>query len=83
VGPKAEWRMAMQHGKLAPVALLIRYNANENPEQSTKLSSYLAVSKITPTEICVTDKISSGPKANEEARRAADSAASRPCLKQP
>ena len=80
VGPKAEWRMAMQKGKRAPVALIIRYNASEDPEQPNKLSSYLAVSKITPTEICVTDKISPGPKANDDARRAADSAATKPCL---
>ena len=81
VSPKAEWRMAMQNGKLAPVALIIRYNANEDPEQPNKLSSYLAVSKITATEICVTDKVSPGPGANEDARRAADSAATKPCLK--
>ena len=82
VGPKAEWRMAMQNGKLVPVALIIRYNASEDPEQPNKLNSYLAVAKITPTEICVTDKILPGPKANEEARRAADAAATKPCLKQ-
>ena len=83
VGPKAEWRMAMQNGKLAPVALIVRYNANENPDQPNKLNSYLAVSKITPTEICVTDKILPGPNANEDARRAADTAATKPCLKSP
>lgn len=82
VGPKAEWRMAMQNGKLAPVALIVRYNASENPDQPNKLSSYLAVSKITATEICVTDKILPGPNANEDARRAADTAATKPCLKQ-
>lgn len=82
VGPKAEWRMAMQRGKLTPVALIVRYNASENPDQPDKLSSYLAVSKITATEICVTDKILPGPKANEDARRAADTAATKPCLKQ-
>lgn len=81
VGPKAEWRMANRKGKLVPVALIIRYNANEDPAQPNKRNSYLAVTKITPTEICVTDKISSGPKANEDARRAADSAAAKPCLK--
>ena len=83
VGPKAEWRMAMQNGKLAPVALIVRYNASENPDQPDKLSSYLAVSKITSTEICVTDKILPGPNANEDARRAADTAATKPCLKKP
>lgn len=82
VGPKAEWRMAKQNGKLAPVALIIRYNASEDPAAPNKLSSYLAVSKITPAEICVTDKILPGPKANEDARRAADAAATKPCLKQ-
>ena len=82
VGPKAEWRMATQNGKRAPVALIIRYNASENPDQPNKLSSYLAVAKITSGEICVTDKISPGPKANEEARRAADIASTKPCLKQ-
>ena len=81
VGPKAEWRMARQNGKLTPVALIIRYNANEDPEQPQKVNSYLAVTKITSAEICVTDKISPGPTANEEARRAADIASTKPCLK--
>lgn len=81
VGPKAEWRMAKQNGKLAPVALIIRYNANEDLESPNKQSSYLAVTKITPSEICVTDKIMPGANANEEARRAADTAATKPCLK--
>jgi len=81
LGPKAEWRMARQNGKLVPVALILRYNTNEDPAQPYKRSSYLAVTKITPTEICVTDKIPPGPKANEDARRAADTAATKPCLK--
>jgi hypothetical protein len=81
VGPKAEWRMTKQNGKLAPVALIIRYNANEDPEQSQKVNSYLVVTKITSAQICVTDKISPGPNANEDARRAADTASSKPCLK--
>ena len=81
LGPKAEWRLASQKGKLVPVALILRYNASEDPESPNKLTSYLAVAKITPTEICVTDKISPGPKANEDARRAADAASTKPCLK--
>jgi hypothetical protein len=81
VGPKAEWRMTTRNGKPTPVALIVRYNANEDPEAPTKQTSYLAVSKITSTEICVTDKILPGPKANEDARRAADTAATKPCLK--
>jgi len=81
VGAKAEWRMVHKEGKPAPVALIIRYNANEDPESPNKQSSYLAVSKITDSEICVTDKIMPGPKANEDARAAADAAATKPCLK--
>jgi len=81
VGPKAEWRMTTRNGKPMPVALIVRYNANEDVEAPNKQNSYLAVSKITATEICVTDKILSGPKANEDARRAADTAATKPCLK--
>jgi len=77
VGPKAEWRLA----KAKPVALIIRYNASEDPESPNKNTSYLAVAKITATEICVTDKILPGPKANEDARRAADAASTKPCLK--
>jgi hypothetical protein len=77
VGPRAEWRLVKQK----PVALIIRYNASENAEQPEKKSSYLVVTKITAEDICVTDKISAGANANEEARRAAGTAATRPCLK--
>lgn len=77
VGPKAEWRLTNQK----PTALIIRYNASEDPDQPNKLTSYLAVTKITPTEICVTDKIPPGTRANEDARRAADESATKPCLR--
>ena len=77
VGPKAEWRIAKQK----PAGLIIRYNASEDPDQPNKLTSYLAVTKITATEICVTDKIPPGARANEDARRAADESANKPCLK--
>lgn len=81
VGPKAEWRMATQNKRSAPVALILRYNASEDPEKPDKQTSYLAVAKITATEVCVTEKIAPGPTANEDARRAADSASTKPCLK--
>ena len=81
VGAKAEWRMGKQNGKPKPVGLIIRYNANDDPESPNKQSSYLAVAKITATEICVTDKIMPGPTANEDARRAADASGAKPCLK--
>jgi hypothetical protein len=81
VGPKAEWRIATQNKKSVPVALILRYNASEDPEKPDKRTSYLAVAKITPTEICVVDKILPGATANEDARRAADAASTKSCLK--
>jgi hypothetical protein len=88
VGPRAEWRMKkasrMNGGRRtneSPVALILRYNASEDPEHPNRKSSYLVVAKFTPNEICVTDKISPGPKANNDARTAADNATTKPCLK--
>src|SRR4051812_39992818 len=80
VGKKAEWRVARRNGRLVPTALIVRFDASTNPEDSTKVTSYLAVAKITPQQICVTDKIEPGANANEEARRAADASADKPCL---
>lgn len=77
VGSTVEWRIF----KNTPIALILRYDASEDPEKPDKKTSYLVVAKITTNEICVTDKIPPGSKANEEARRLADEAASKPCLK--
>jgi len=83
VGQKAEWRVMHKAGRLVPIALIVRFNASENPEDSTKVTSYLAVAKITPQKICVTDKIEPSATANEDARRAADNSADKPCLEPP
>jgi len=80
LGPKAEWRVLKQKNKTTPLALIVRYNASEDPEHPDKTTSYLVVTKITAKEICVTDRIKPGPKASEDARRLADEAATRPCL---
>lgn len=76
VGPRAEWRMRSER----PIALIVRVNASEDPEDSSRLTSYLAVAKITPGETCVTDRIGPVPDANTVARAAADRSAGRPCL---
>ena len=81
LGPKAEWRVVKQKNKTTPVALIVRYNASEDPEHPDKTTSYLVVTKITSKEICVTDRIKPGAKANEEARLLADEEATKPCLK--
>ena len=79
LGQKAEWRVKGQK----PVALIVRYNASEDVDHPDNRTSYLVVTKITPTEICVTHKIPPGSKANEEARQLADEATHKPCLKAP
>ncbi|RUT04222.1 hypothetical protein DSM106972_044500 [Dulcicalothrix desertica PCC 7102] len=70
---KAEWRVTRRKGKVLPRALIVRVNANES-------TSYLAVAKIAAEKVCVTQKVEGGAKANEEARRAADISAQKPCL---
>jgi hypothetical protein len=80
VGDKAEWRVEQEGGKARPIALIVRVRAQENPDQLEQVTSYLAVAKITAEKICVTDRVKGAATANEEARRAADTSAGKPCL---
>ena len=80
LGEKAEWRVVKKQGKFTPVALIVRLYASENPEDAAKTTSYLAVAKITPASICVTDKIPPGKSQNQDARLAADAAANKSCI---
>ncbi len=82
VGDKAEWRVSKSNGKVTPVGLIVRVNASENPEKPSSITSYLAVAKVSANGSCVTHRIRSGPNANAQARTAADSAATAPCLKE-
>ncbi len=79
VGAKAEWRMK---GK-KPIALIVRLNVSENVEDASKTRGYLIVAKITPNATCVTHFLAPTRSHNYEARKAADKAASQPCLKSP
>lgn len=83
VGKKAEWRVTTRKGKQVPIALIVRFDASENPEDSSKVTSYLVVAKITPQKICAVEKIAPGATQNEDARRAADASADKPCLENP
>ena len=77
---KAEWRVATKDGKRVPIALIVRVQAredNDNPEKVTR--SYFAVAKVTPNEVCVTDRIPEGVQSEAEVHRAADSAQERQC----
>lgn len=82
LGKKAEWRVVKRKGKITPIALIVRVDSSEQDNlNSSKKNFYLAVAKITPEEICVTDKISPALNANEQARQAADDSANKVCLK--
>lgn len=86
VGEKAEWRVTRKNGKMVPIALIVRFTSSEysgDTSKPTSLISYLAVAKITPQKICVTDKIAPSNTANEEARVAADASADKPCVEPP
>lgn len=78
LGEKAEWRVN-RRGKVLPIALIVRVNA-ENLNSPNQRTSYLAVAKIAANNICVTQWVKGGATANQEARRAADVSAQKPCL---
>jgi hypothetical protein len=79
LGSKTEWRVKQEHGTVVPVALIVR--VDPSIDLFTHEPSFLAVAKITKQQICITDRIAPGSRENEEARRAADGAAYKPCLK--
>jgi hypothetical protein len=81
VGKKAEWRFRTENGKKTPFALIVRFEANEDPSNPEKVTSYLTVSKITEDAVCVTDIVKPIKNANERARELALESANKPCLK--
>lgn len=80
LGDKAEWRVQEEGGKTTPIALIVRFNASEDPEQPEKTTSYLVVSKITAGKVCVTNVVKPSADANQQARDLADVAADKPCI---
>lgn len=79
LGKLAEWRVTKVNGKTKPLAMIVRFNVSEDPEQTEKVTSYLVVSKIADTEICVTDVVNPAPDANVQARILADESAAKAC----
>ncbi|HWS99074.1 MAG TPA: hypothetical protein VN256_02305 [Pyrinomonadaceae bacterium] len=81
IGFKAEWRVRGEKGKVVPVALIVRVTISEYApaDPGRREVAYLAVSKITPQEVCLTEAILAGRNSNAKARRLADDAAGKPC----
>lgn len=74
VGSKAEWRI----NKTKPIALIFRFNANENPKNPNHITSYLIVAKISKTATCIIDVVKPSKNQNIESQKRADEA-QRPC----
>ncbi len=84
VGDKAEWRVTKgSDGRVTPTALIVRLVASEDPEDSSKTTSYLVVATIEKDKACVVAKVPPGPNQNEKAREIADAASGKPCLTGP
>ena len=75
LGPRAEWRLK----KGVPVALIVRFNTQEDPEDPKKIKSALVVAKILRTEACITHVVESPAQQNNIARHFADEAVETPC----
>jgi hypothetical protein len=77
VGTTAEWRMQGTR----PKALIIRYNVSEDPDDSTKITSYLMVAKVSNTGACIVGEVPPSTRnQNVAARRMADRASSMSCM---
>jgi hypothetical protein len=77
LGRTVEWRM--RGGR--PVALIARYNVSEDPDDSSKTTSYLMVAKVSATGACVVGEVPPNtPNQNVAARRMADRAATMSCV---
>lgn len=80
VGEKAEWRVNKRGENPDPFALIVRYNAAENPEKPEQNTSYLVVTKITKDTACITDVVKPSKDQNLTARRLADESANKMCI---
>lgn len=69
VGNTVEWRV--KNGK--PYAAILRWTVSIDPEDSTRLASWLVVNKLGPKDACHMHYVAgSYPNANDQARKAAD-----------
>lgn len=80
LGEKAEWRVENKDENPQPYAMIVRYNAAENPEKPEQNTSYLVVTKITKDAACITDIVRPSKDQNLTARKLADEAAGKPCI---
>lgn len=78
LGDTAEWRL---DDTGAPQALIVRFNAHEDPDAPDRTTSYLVVARLDPAGgSCATAMIAPGAGQNQQARQAADRARGQACL---
>ena len=63
-----------------PVALIVRLNVSDQGDEKPP-TSYLIVSRISGTDVCVTDIVKPGKGQNARAQSLADRALTKPCRK--
>jgi hypothetical protein len=65
--------------------MIVRLNLSENPATPDVMTSYLVISKLSETGVCVVGKVPpvEGGQQNRLARDIADKALTRPCLSDP
>ena len=78
LGDKIEWRFK-QNNSNHPTAMISRYTT-ETGERSEKSTSYLVITKITDTKMCVVGKIKPQKNQNILARNMADKAHKMKCV---
>jgi hypothetical protein len=79
LGPQAQWRLLESDAGGASMALAVKVNASEDPESGV-VTVYWAVARISPSEVCVTDRIRSGPDDAQRIAAAMAAANSHPCM---
>ena len=80
LGGTVEWRALRGQKGPRPIALIVRLNVLENPENPEARTSYLIVAKIGPKTSCVTDIVNPGARQNVKARELADIAENKVCV---
>ena len=75
IGEKVEWRVK----GTVPTALIVRFKVSENPEDSSIITSFLLVAKVSKTSACIVDVVKPGKTQNADAQKLADKASSKPC----
>jgi hypothetical protein len=77
-GP-AHWRILGPDSAPRPLGIVLRFNANEDPNKPDAITTYFAVVKLASDSACIVERVA-GPDAEQRAVHAADHAGDKSCL---